>query len=195
MWAVLFPFKGVSVVCPAWGYWSEKTSFYFITPSDWHLDSRHTWMSVCASNLRIIAPNTHTKRHTLFYCSGLQRDIVLWYWAFFPPSIYFEGRAPSAHQSHHDLSDSLPICLSHTRSLSGPRLCTNHAQTKTHLCKSVLWEGFNIFFDHCSSDSKSAPKQCSETLVIYLFDIEVPDFNILIILIFLWPFIYLSFII
>lgn len=63
--AVLFPFKGVSVVCPAWGYWREKASFYSIIPTDWHLDSLHTWMSVCKPFASHSTKHAHKILHTV----------------------------------------------------------------------------------------------------------------------------------
>lgn len=106
----------------------RKTFFYFITPSDWHLDSLHTWMSMCkpfANYSTKHASPTHSSTVVVY-----SETFVLWYCSFFfPPSIYSEDWAPSAHQSHHNLPVSLTICLSHTPSVS---LSLSLAHTPVH---------------------------------------------------------------
>lgn len=132
---------------------------------------------------------THNWRHTeknlathsftvvvFFFFFFCRETFVLWYCSFFsPPSIYskdwtqaFTSKPPQSVCFSHGLSLTHSFCL-FSLSLWPTRLCINHAQTKTHLCKNMLWEGFRIFFDHYSSDSTSRPKRCSETFAIYFF--------------------------
>lgn len=146
-------------------------------------------MSVCKPFANYSTKHTNTQSYTL-HCSGSQRDIcpvILLFFFFHLVSIlrtelraHFKGTTICLFLSRF-VSHTLLLSLS----LSGPRLCTNHAQTETHLCKGMLWEGFNTFFDHCSSDSKSAPKIVLRNICDSFFDIDVLGFNILIMLIFL----------
>lgn len=178
--------------------------FYFITPSDWHLDSPHTWMSMCKPFANYSAKHaiahTHTEilRHssTVVVC---RETFVLWYCCFFLHLLSILRTELQAYIKATTICLFLSRFVSHTLLLSlslslyGPHVCAQTMHKLKHICVRICY-GRDSTYSLITVHLTAHPVQngVQKRLRFIFFDVEVLDFNIVVIFLFFDRLYYLS---